>query len=224
MAQNSTPPNDPAASAFSAVEDALKDSVFNLDSTPEKAPEKRAANPARSERLRAADKIAQQAGAVANDDRFPTSKLLYTLQSRSSSAPTWVALALSVIWLVATGAAGYLRYGSQLSNFGQFASSIDFIALAAIMILPVLGFFGVATLFRRAQDLRNAASSITRAAILPGRARSHRRRQGRLGGPGRAPRSQCAGRWAGTRPLARRRTRSDDPQRGYRTRTHLFGQ
>ena len=33
------------------------------------------------------------------------------------------------------------------------------------MVLPVLGFFAVATLFRRAQDLRNAASSITQAAI-----------------------------------------------------------
>src|SRR5690606_28156318 len=43
--------------------------------------------------------------------------------------------------------------------------TIDFIALIAIMFLPVAAFFAVATLFRRAQDLRNAASSITQAAI-----------------------------------------------------------
>ena len=67
MAKNPTPTNDPAALAFSAVEDALKESVFSLDSTPQQAPEKKP-EPVRSERLRAADKIAQQAGAVANDD------------------------------------------------------------------------------------------------------------------------------------------------------------
>ncbi|RYF98796.1 MAG: hypothetical protein EON94_12500, partial [Caulobacteraceae bacterium] len=153
--------------AFSAVEDALKESVFNMDSAAQQAPvEKRpVAEGARSERLRAADKIAQQAGAVANDDRFPTSKILYSLQNRSSAAPIWIAVILSVVWLVVSGAGGYLRYGPQMSNFGQFVGTIDFIALLAIMVLPVFGLVAVATLFRRAQDLRNAASSITQAAI-----------------------------------------------------------
>ena len=164
MAKNLTPNNDPAALAFSAVEDALKDSVFNLDSTPEKTPERRTSDTARSERLRAADKIAQQAGPVANDDRFPA-KILYNLNSRSSSAPTWIALVLSAVWLCVAGAVAWLRYGPQLSNFGQFAGTIDFVGLLAILFLPVVGFFAVATLFRRAQDLRNAASSITQAAM-----------------------------------------------------------
>src|SRR5690606_31832352 len=52
-----------------------------------------------------------------------------------------------------------------MANFGQFAGTIEFIAILAIIVLPVLGFFAVATLVRRAQDLRNAASSITQAAI-----------------------------------------------------------
>ena len=90
MAKNPTPTNDPAALAFSAVEDALKESVFNMDNAPQQAPERKPADPGRSDRLRAADKIAQQAGAVANDDRYP-SKILYSLQNRSSSTPTWVA-------------------------------------------------------------------------------------------------------------------------------------
>jgi hypothetical protein len=165
MAKNPTPSNDPAALAFSAVEDALKESVFSLDSAPQQAAEKRSSDSVRSERLRAADKIAQHAGPVANDDRFPTSKILYNLQSRSSATPTWIALLLSIIWLAVAGAGAWLRYGPQLSNFGQFVGTIDFIALVAIAFLPVLGFFAVATLFRRAQDLRNAASSITQAAM-----------------------------------------------------------
>src|SRR6218665_3641214 len=126
MAKNPTPTNDPAALAFSAVEDALKESVFNLDSTPQQAPEKKPET-SRSERLRAADKIAQQAGAVANDDRFPTSKILYNLQNRSSAAPTCVALVLSVGWLAVVGLVAWLRYGAQMGNFGQFVGSIDFI-------------------------------------------------------------------------------------------------
>jgi hypothetical protein len=164
MAKNPTPTNDPAALAFSAVEDALKESVFSIEPSPAQA-EKRPTEPTRSERLRAADKIAQQAGAVANDDRFPASRILYNLQSRSSSAPTWIAVGLSALWLLVSGAGAYMRYGNELGNLGQFMGTIDFIALIAIMFLPVAAFFAVATLFRRAQDLRNAASSITQAAI-----------------------------------------------------------
>ena len=66
MAKNPTPTNDPAALAFSAVEDALKESVFNMDNAAQQAPERKPADIGRSERLRAADKIAQRAGAVAN--------------------------------------------------------------------------------------------------------------------------------------------------------------
>src|SRR5690606_31678689 len=103
MAKNPTPQNDPAALALSAVEDALKDSVFNFDPPAQAATERKPAEPSRSERLRAADKIAMQADTVANDDRISASKLLYGLQSRSSATPTWLALLLSVIWVAATG-------------------------------------------------------------------------------------------------------------------------
>jgi hypothetical protein len=168
MAKNPTPQNDPAALAFSAVEDALKDSVFNLEPAAQPAQEKkqeRKPDPARSERLRAADRIAQQASAVANDDRVSTSKLLYSLQGRSSTTPTWLAFLLSVAWLAAVGTVAWMRYGAQMADFGAFLGSIEFVAVLAIMLIPVLGFFAVATLFRRAADLRNAASSITQAAI-----------------------------------------------------------
>ncbi|MCW5721333.1 MAG: hypothetical protein KIS86_09340, partial [Devosia sp.] len=164
MAKNPTPQNDPAALAFSAVEDALKESVFSLDPNNRTA-ERKTGETSRSERLRAADKIAQQAGAVANDDRASTSRLLYGLQNSSSATPTWLAMVLSILWVTAAGTVAVLRYGSEMANFGQFAGTIEFIAILAIIVLPVLGFFAVATLIRRAQDLRNAASSITQAAI-----------------------------------------------------------
>src|SRR5690606_14771797 len=164
MAKNPTPQNDPAALAFSAVEDALKESVFSLDPANRQS-ERKPSEPSKSERLRTADKIAQQAGAVANDDRASTSRLLYGLQNRSSSTPTWLAIVLSALWVTAGVTVAVLRYGPEMANFGQFAGTIEFIAILAIIVLPVLGFFAVATLIRRAQDLRNAASSITQAAI-----------------------------------------------------------
>ena len=40
----------------------------------------------------------------------------------------------------------------------------------------------------------------------------------------RPPRSQRPRRWPRARPVARRRTRGDDPQRGHRARAHLFRQ
>src|SRR5690606_31062481 len=122
---------------------------FDLDETAESASEKKPSAPARSDRLRAADKIAQQAGVVANDDRISTSKLLYSLQSRSSNTPTYLALGLSAVWLIACGTVAWLRFSPQMSNFGQFMGSVEFVALLAIVVLPIVGFFAVATLFRR---------------------------------------------------------------------------
>jgi len=165
MAKKPTPANDPAALAFSAVEDALKESVFGTasDDRAGQRPPRETVN--RSERLRTADKFAKQTGPVANDDRFQNAKVAYPVQGTASSAPTWIAIGMSVVWIVGTLIAGYMRYGSQMTNFGSFIGSIDFVSFLAILVLPVLGFFAIATLVRRAQDLRLAATSITHAAI-----------------------------------------------------------
>src|SRR5436305_3665401 len=114
MAKKPVSANDPAALAFSAVEDALKDSVFNLDEPVENrapGPQFRD-NPGRYERLRAADKHAAQTGSVANDDRFQSSKILYGLQSKPSTRPTYIAVTLSVVWVVATLFAGFVRFST----------------------------------------------------------------------------------------------------------------
>src|SRR6185503_18494743 len=52
-------------------------------------------------------------------------------------------------------------------DFGSasFFGSNDFIGLVALTVIPVLGFFAIAALIRRAQDLRNAATAVTHAAI-----------------------------------------------------------
>jgi hypothetical protein len=128
--------NDPAALAFSAVEDALKDSVFNLDENVEERtphPQFRD-NPQRTERLRAADKVAAQTSTVANDDRFQGNRALLGLQARSSPQPTYIAIGLSVVWVVAAILAEFLRLKSQGEGAPLFASALEFVGFLAILV------------------------------------------------------------------------------------------
>src|SRR5690606_34663787 len=114
----------------------------------------------RSERQRAADKFAAKAGSVANDDRFQGSKILYDLHTRSSNAPNLIASLVSVVWVVAILLVAVVRHRGELGT-PAFLGSNDFIGLVALAVIPVLGFFAVATLIRRAQELRNAATAVT---------------------------------------------------------------
>jgi len=174
MAKKSNTQDDPASLAFSAVEDALKDSVFGGPSQsaaaqPQQQPEpsmapRQPSNGGRADRARVADKQAAMAGSVANDDRFQGSRILYGLQSRSNSTPSFVAIVIAIVWVIAIGAVGLIRNGKDFGTPGFYGSN-DFIGLIALAVIPVLGFFAIATLIRRAQDLRNAATAVTHAAI-----------------------------------------------------------
>ncbi|MEQ1900787.1 MAG: hypothetical protein ABL866_08645 [Devosia sp.] len=171
MAKKSPTQNDPATLAFSAVEDALKDSVF-ADLGPDlPASDSQPSGPApgprltpRNDRGRVADKQAALSGSVANDDRFQGSRILYGLQSKSSQAPNMLAIIVSAAWLVGVIAVAMIRNGRDFGTAAFFGSN-DFIGLIALAVIPVLGFFAIATLLRRAQDLRNAATAVTHAAI-----------------------------------------------------------
>ena len=169
--KSTTPQNDPATLAFSAVEDALKDSVFaGLDEPEDQPAPAQGPRPVQrdgsqhAERSRVADKIAAQAGSVANDDRFQGSRILYGLQSKSSQAPTLIAALVAGGWVLAIILVAMIRHGGELGSPAFFGSN-DFIGLVALAVIPVLGFFAISTLIRRAQDLRNAATAVTQAAI-----------------------------------------------------------
>ena len=117
MATNRPPKDDPAALAFSAVEDALKDSIFSMDDKParkvESQPGKKEARreaPTANERLKAADKIAAQASTIANDDRSGASALFYGLNARPSGAPVLVAVIASLLWVVGVGAIAWVLW------------------------------------------------------------------------------------------------------------------
>src|SRR5690606_18327918 len=62
----------------------------------------------------------------------------------------------------------YMRYADDFAagtTLAQFVQTLDFVTLAAIIVLPVLAIFAIAVLMRRTQDLRLAAASMTQAAI-----------------------------------------------------------
>jgi len=168
--QNTSPKSDPAALAFSAVENALKDSVLSDNET---ATEKTSKSKKSQAREKVAQKIAGKVDMIANDSfsdvgNEQSSRFLYKLNSKSSSAPFWIAFIISLLWLGATAFVGWLRYGDKLTNFDKlvpFAQTIEFAGLAALAIIPTLGFFAIATLSRRASDLRLAANSMTEVAI-----------------------------------------------------------
>ena len=170
--KSSTPQSDPASLAFSAVEDALKDSVFagldQPDGTAEKQgpvrPAPREGGNGRTERQRTADKYAAQTGSVANDDRFQHSKILYGLQNRPSQRPTLIAAGVAAVWVVGLVLVALARNGDAIAS-GTFFGTDEFIGLVALAVIPVLGFFAISTLVRRAQDLHNAATAVTQAAI-----------------------------------------------------------
>src|SRR5690606_10092664 len=103
---------------------------------------------------------------VANDDAVAGG--LYGLQTRASSAGLWLALLASLVWIAGVGAIAWLRYGDDFAagtTPAQFVQTLDFVALAAIVVLPVIAIFAIAVLMRRTQDLRLAAASMTQAAI-----------------------------------------------------------
>src|SRR5690554_3426855 len=93
MAKNPTPTNDPAALAFSAVEDALKDPVSTRDKAANKASDGNRAAPGGGDGLGAADRTAQRGGPVAIAVRYPASKSPY-----SRRTGRWLAQSGSRCW------------------------------------------------------------------------------------------------------------------------------
>ena len=161
---------DPAALAFSAVENALKSSINESGATKSDnltAPPRKTGNSSR-DRAKTAERIAAQTGSVANDDRFSPASVIYGLGAKPSAAPLWIAAILSIVWLAITGFAAFSQYNTlvaQGQDLAGIATTLDFVSAVAVTLLPVLGFFAVAILVRRAQDLRIAAASMTSAAV-----------------------------------------------------------
>ncbi len=164
---------DPAALAFSAVENALKDSILENDSKKSTKEQKSAidqnAKSGINDREQTAKKIYKKTNTPANEDRLLARSKFYTkIRTSSSSAPLWIATLLSVLWLSLMFFVGWVNWSEQLLNpelLSKLVISNEFLTFLALTILPILSFFAIAILLRRAKDLRLAANSMTEAAI-----------------------------------------------------------
>src|SRR6478609_1889862 len=103
---------------------------------------------------------------AANDDRAGIGQILQTLRHRSSRTPYVAAAVGGFIWVVG-GLAIASLYGTEMR--GLFAPSgiglAAIVALATVLVVPVLFFFVLAHMFTRAQDMRVIAESMAEVAM-----------------------------------------------------------
>src|SRR5690606_23407191 len=102
----------------------------------------------------------------ANDDRAAIGHILQTLRRRPSRTPTLIASLVSLAWITAGVATAYL-FADELQ--GLLSSPRTGLAVAvagaAALIVPVVFFFVLAHMVRRAQDLRLVAESMAEVAM-----------------------------------------------------------
>src|SRR5690606_984899 len=103
-----------------------------------------------------------------NDDRRAVGQLLQGIQQRPSTTPLWLATLASLGWVAATGWYVYSRY--FMAQTGEIASwtlpePAEMAIAGFAVIVPVLFFFTLAVLFRRTQEMRSAARSMTEVAL-----------------------------------------------------------
>ena len=143
----------------------------------------------------------------------PVGQILQALQRRPSRAPYIVAALASAVW-VAGGARPRLLFGTRIRRAAcQPARRSPLVALAAGIVVPVVLFYVLAHMVRRAQDLRIVAGRWPKPRCGSPSRRPIARESIVVGRPGDPPRGRGHGRRRRTRARARRRTRSAGAQR-----------
>src|SRR5262249_16940007 len=102
---------------------------------------------------------------AANDDRQSVGAILQSMQRRPSRAPYTAAFFLSVAWVVLGLFIGASYFGSGGKQVPGTRAYPPLFGLAAGIVLPVLVFYVLAHMIRRAQELRIIARSMTEAAM-----------------------------------------------------------
>lgn len=105
---------------------------------------------------------------AANDDRQSFGQLVNQIKSRPNYAPYWWAAGASVLWIV-TGIALAFAYHRGLVESSDGVESLlgspALLGVFASILIPPMGFFGMAAITRRSQDLEIIARSMTDVAL-----------------------------------------------------------
>jgi len=102
---------------------------------------------------------------AANDDRQSVGQILQSMQRRPSRAPYMAAFLLSIAWVALGVFIGIAYFGGDFRSLTAQGAHPTLFALAAGIVLPVLLFYVLAHMIRRAQELRLIARSMTEAAM-----------------------------------------------------------
>ncbi len=103
----------------------------------------------------------------ANDDRASVGSMIYSLQRQPAKTPYWAALLISSVWLISGLTYGWVILRDEMtaiSSFRDFLVTPSMLTLTTIVTIPILFFFVLALLIRRAQGLRLVAQSMTEVA------------------------------------------------------------
>ncbi len=103
----------------------------------------------------------------ANDDRASVGGMMHSLQRQPTKTPYWTALLMSSVWLICGLTYGWVMFRDEmtgLSSFRDYLATPSLLTLTAVIVVPILFFFVIAVLTRRAQGLRLAALSMTEIA------------------------------------------------------------
>jgi len=105
---------------------------------------------------------------AANDDRQTIGQLLGQLQKKPAGTPYYWAAGASLIWIIIGVAFAFAFHRGLMASSGGVQSLLDSPALLGIfasILLPPLGFFGMASVLRRSQELQGIARSMTEVAL-----------------------------------------------------------
>ena len=103
----------------------------------------------------------------ANDDRREIGNLLFSLQDKAPTWPVWIAFLLSALWVAGSGFYVWTRFGASVTAASSLAElPTAELSLSALAVFgPVLFFFGMASIFRRASELRRTSRAMAEIAL-----------------------------------------------------------
>ena len=172
MANNPQKAKDATEEALSAIQEALNVRAPEAGASPD--PDKELASPVTPA---PADLFPQDTSQpwplgettprrAANDDRVGIGQILQTLRHRSSRTPYVAAAVGGFIWIVGGLAIASLYAAEMRALFAPSGIGLAaIVALATVLVVPVLFFFLLAHMFTRAQDLRVIAESMAEVAM-----------------------------------------------------------
>jgi len=100
---------------------------------------------------------------AANDDRKTVGQILANMHRTPSRTPYWIALGVSALWVAGQLFYAHARYAEEFAAMRGISQIFDqpfFVPLAALIVLPVLGFFAFAALYRRSEQMHFVAGAM----------------------------------------------------------------